>query len=174
MTRLTLALPAATLLLAACAPPAEELGEPEPMVVTDTVVVTREVTAPLPDGRLATLCLASGQNIDIRIGAAGDTLVGTRRARLADLGPGVGFLGDYAGDEAWFLNDAALTFDRRQFRKFGQPEARDCRAMKIVGDHDGVNLFAELSASSPFGTVYVPVRPGIFQSYQSGVGQVRG
>lgn len=173
MTRLLRTLPAATLLLAACGgPPPEEL--PEPMVVTDTVVVTREVAPPLPDGRLATLCIASGQNVDIRIGTAGDTLIGPRRVRMADLGPGVGFMGDYAADETWFLNDQALTFDRRQFRKFGQPEARDCRAMKIVGDHDGVNLFAELTASAPFGTLYVPVRPGVFQAYQAGVGQVRG
>lgn len=174
MTRLILALPAATLIGVACAAPPPESPDPETVFVRDTVVVTREVAPPLPEGRPASLCLANGQSVDIRIAPAGDTLVGSRRVRLADLGPGVGFIGDYAADEAWFVNDQPLTFERRQFRKFGQPEARECRAMKIVGDNDGVNLFAEASASSPFRTIYVPVRPGIFQAYQSGVGQVRG
>lgn len=180
MTRLMLVLPVTALALAACGggPPPE--GPPlegrtsDARVVYDTVVVTREITPPLPEGRPGTLCLATGQNVEIRISPAGDTLIGPRRVRMVDLGPGVGFVGDYAGDEAWFLNDQAITFDRRQFSKFGQAEARDCRAMKIVGDYDGVNLFAETAASAPFRVLYVPVRPGVFQSYQTQVGRVRG
>lgn len=174
MTRLILALTAAALLTPACAPPPPEAASPDTVFVPDTVVVTREIAPPLPEGRQASLCLANGQNVDIRIAPAGDTLIGARRVRLVDLGPGVGFMGDYAADEAWFVNDQAITFERRQFRKFGQAEARECRSIKIVGDHDGVNLFADVSASSPFSTLYVPVRPGIFQAYRSGVGQVRG
>ena len=33
---------------------------------------------------------------------------------------------------------------------------------------------AEVSASSPFRIIYVPVRPGVFQPYQAQVGRVRG
>lgn len=175
MTRASLALPAAALILAACGGgPAPGDPGPETVLAPDTVVVTREVAPPLPEGRPADLCLASGQNVEIRIGAAGDTLVGPRRVRMADLGPGIGFMGNYAAGEAWFVNDDAITFNRRQFSKFGQPESRDCRAMKIVGDYDGVNLFAEVTASAPFGVLYVPVSPGVFQPYQTQVGRVRG
>jgi hypothetical protein len=167
------ALPLLTLALAACGggtPP----PSPEPVVQVDTIMITREVEPPLPEGRPATVCLASGENVDILISAAGDTLIGPRRVALSDLGPGVSFVGDYAADESWFVADDAVTFDRRAFRKFGQPSTRDCRDLKIVGDHTGVNLFAESDASAPFGTLLVPVRPGVFQPYQAQVGAVRG
>ena len=177
MSRAALSLPLIGLALTGCLggePPEMPPPVPDTVVVMDTVVVTREVAPPLPEGQIGMICLASGQNVEIRVTAAGDTLIGPRRVRMMDLGPGVGFLGSYAGGEAWFVNDDALTFDRRQFSKFGQPEARDCRSMKIIGDHDGVNLFAEVAASSPFHIIYVPVRPGVFQPYQSQVGRVRG
>ena len=173
MSKAALSLPLAAIVLAACGggPPPEPLI---PATVVDTVVVTREVAPPLPEGRSATMCLASGQSVEIRIGAAGDTLIGPRRVRMVDLGPGVGFIGSYAGGEAWFINDQAITFDRRQFSKFGQPEAKECRSMKIVGDFGGVNVFADATGSAPFNLVYVPVRPGVFQPYQTQVGRVRG
>lgn len=175
MQRALLSAPVAAILLAACGGgPPPPPPEPETVVRVDTVVVTREVEPPLPEGRVATLCLASGQTAEIRISPAGDTLVGPRRVRIADLGPGVGFVGNYAADEAWFVHDETVTFERRRFSKFGQPESRGCGTMKIVGDVHGVNLFTEMSAASPFSTVYVPVRPGVFQPYQANVGQVRG
>ena len=74
----------------------------------------------------------------------------------------------------WFVDDEAITFENREFSKFGQPSTKDCRSMKIVGDANGVNLFADATASSPFRILYVPVRPGVFQSYQAQVGRVRG
>lgn len=175
MRRVLPSLPLTALFLAACSsgpPPAPP--EPETVVRVDTVVVTREVEPPMPEGRVASLCLASGQTAEVRISAAGDTLVGPRRVRLAELGPGIGFVGNYAADEAWFIGDDPLTFERRRYSKFGQPESRGCGAMKIVGDFNGVNLFTEIAASSPFTTVYVPVSPGIFQPYRANVGQVRG
>lgn len=159
--------------LVACAPAEPEAPPPPDTVIRlDTIVVTEE--PPLPDGRLSTVCLANGQSAEIRITQAGDTLVGPRRVALADLGPAIGFVGSYAGSEAWFVNDDGVTFENREFSKFGQPASRDCRSMKIVGDAHGVNLFADVSASSPFRILYVPVRPGVFQSYQTQVGRVRG
>lgn len=176
MTRATLLVPLAALTLAACggAPPAAEPEPLDPVVRVDTITITREVPPPLPDGRAATLCLASGQEAQIRVSPQGDTLVGPRRVRLADLRPAIGFLGDYAADEQWFVADQPITLNRRSFSKFGQPASRQCSAMKIVGDYDGVNLFTETDAAEPFQTVYVPVTPGVFQPYQSQVGQVRG
>lgn len=173
MSRIAL-VPLATMFLAACAGPQAEEPAPEPTARVDTVVVTREVEPPPPEGRLSTLCLANGQNVEIRISPAGDTLVGPERVALGDLGPTVGFVGNYAAGESWFVDDEAVPFERRSFAKFGQPASRDCRGMKIVGGFNGVNLFAETSASSPFDVIYVPVRPGVFQPYETQVGSVRG
>ncbi|MEJ2541386.1 MAG: hypothetical protein P8188_15695 [Gemmatimonadota bacterium] len=176
MTRAVPLIPLVGLTLVACAGQPEQ---PDPMPVdtivrVDTITITREVPPPLPEGQAATVCLANGQNAEVRVSAQGDTLVGPRRVRLAELGPGVGFLGDYAADESWFVNDQAITFNRRSFSKFGQPTARDCQSLKIVGDYDGVNVFSEISATEPFRALFLPVRPGVFQPYQSGVGAVRG
>lgn len=175
MRRIALLVPLGSIALAACTTgPPPTPPAPDTIVRMDTVVVTREVDPPLPEGRQATLCLANGQSIDIRVSAAGDTLVGPRRVGLVELGPGVGFIGDYAGGDAWFVNDQPVTFNQRSYSKFGQPESRDCAGMRIVGDFQGVNLFAETSASEPFETLYVPVRAGVFQPYSAQVGRVRG
>lgn len=173
--RKLLPLAPAVLLLTACSPP-EPPPPPPPdtVVVMDTVTITREVPPPLPEGDAAVLCLASGQNVEIRVSAAGDTLIGPRRVRLRDLGPAVGFVGNYADDEAWFINDDPITLDRRRFSKFGQPQTMDCRDLKIIGEHQGVNLFAETVAGAPFSIIYVPESAGIFQPYQAQVGRVRG
>lgn len=155
-------------------------GAPAAPVPTDTVVrfdtvtITREVAPPLPLGEPTMICLANGQNVEVRVSEAGDTLVGPRRVPLSDLGPAIGFVGNYASSDGWFIEDTAITFDRRQFSKFGQPSARDCQSMKVVGDFNGVNLFADVSSAEPFGLLYVPVRPGVFQPYQAQVGRVRG
>ena len=158
---------------AACGP-SEPPPEPEPMVRVDTVVVTREVPPPLPTGTPATICLASGQSVDVRISAAGDTLIGPRRVSMRDLGVGIGFTGDYAAGRDWFVRDQPITFDRRSYQKFGTPAPTNCGDIDVVGQHMGVNVFAEAGASTPYETLYVPVRPGVFQPYRSGVGRVRG
>ena len=176
MSRIAFLVPLAAMTLAACGggEPPPEPPPPDTVVRLDTITITREVEPPLPEGRMATVCLANGQNVPIRVSPAGDTLVGPKRVALSDLGPAIGFMGTYADGETWFVDDEAVTFEGREFSKFGQPASRDCRSMKIVGDAHGVNLFAEVSASSPFRVLYVPVRPGVFQSYQSQVGRVRG
>jgi hypothetical protein len=162
------------LLAVGCTP--EPPPQPEPIIQVDTVVVTREVEVPppLPEGRATTVCLATGQTVEIRISAQGDTLVGPQRARLDDLRPILGFTGNYAAATAWFVNDEAISMDRRQFQKFGTPMAKQCKELKIVGEHMGVNLFADVSAASPFDLLYVPVAPNVFQPYQAQVGRVRG
>lgn len=175
MSKIAFLVPLVTL-LAACGgnEPPPEPPPPDTVVRLDTITITREVAPPLPEGRLSNLCLANGQTVEIRISPAGDTLVGPRRVALGDLGPAIGFMGNYAGDETWFADDEPLTFENRNFAKFGQPASRDCRSMKIVGDFHGVNVFGEVTASSPFQILYVPVGPGVFQPYQAQVGRVRG
>lgn len=173
MPRIAVLAPLVALALAACTTAEPEAPPPPDTIIRlDTIIVTAE--PPLPDGRVSAVCLASGQSAEIRITAADDTLVGPRRVALAELGPGIGFVGNYAGSKTWFVEDDPVTFQNREFSKFGQAASRDCRSMKIVGDVHGVNLFAEVTASSPFQVLYVPVRPGVFQAYQAQVGRVRG
>ena len=43
-----------------------------------------------------------------------------------------------------------------------------------IGEHMGVGLFAMRNADRPFETIYVAVRPGIWQGYQSGLRRTRG
>lgn len=174
MTRSVPAALAVGLLAAGCT--SEPPPQPEPIIQVDTVVVTREVEVPppLPEGRPTTVCLASGQTVEIRVSAQGDTLVGPQRARLSDLRPILGFSGSYAAAAAWFVNDEPISMDRRQFQKFGTPMAKQCSDLKVVGENMGVNLFADVSAASPFDLLYVPVAPGVFQPYQAQVGRVRG
>ncbi len=173
MRRIALLAPLAAIALAACTTAEPEAPPPPDTIIRlDTIVVTEE--PPLPEGRLSTVCLANGQSAEIRVTSAGDTLVGPRRVALEELGPAIGFVGSYAGGETWFVDDDSVRFENREFSKFGQAASRDCRSMKIVGDVNGVNLFAEVTASSPFQVLYVPVRPGVFQSYQAQVGRVRG
>lgn len=147
---------------------------PEPIVRVDTVVVTREVAPTPPSGTPAAVCLSSGQEVDIRVTTAGDTLIGPRRVRMRDLGVGVGFSGEYAAGEDWLTRGTAITLDGRSYDSFGTAEPMDCDDIEIVGQHMGINLFAESDAASPYETIYVPVRPGVFQPYRSGVGRVRG
>lgn len=173
MTRTALMVPFAAAVLTACGGgPAPE--PPEPVVRVDTVTITREVAPPVPEGRATTLCLASGQNAEIHISPAGDTLVGPRRVPLADLGPAIGFVGDYADDEGWFASDDPVAVGNRSFSRFGPRETRDCTELRIVGDFNGVNIFADTDAAEPFEVLYVPVRPGVFQAYRAQVGRVRG
>lgn len=175
MSRIAFLIPLAAMTLAACGgEPPPEPPPPDTVVRLDTITITREVEPPLPEGRLSNICLANGQSVEIRISPAGDTLVGQQRVALSDLGPAIEFVGSYAGGEMWFVDDEPLTFENREFSQFGQPASRDCRSMKIVGDAHGVNIFAEVTASSPFRILFVPVRPGVFQSYQAQVGRVRG
>lgn len=147
---------------------------PQPVVQVDTVTVTREVPPPLPEGNPTMICLANGQSVNIRVSAQGDTLIGPQRSKLRDLRPVLDFEGNYAGGTSWFVGDDAISMGRRQYQKFGTPMTKRCGDLKIVGAHNGVNLFADANATAPFDLLYVPVSPGIFQSYQAQVGRVRG
>jgi hypothetical protein len=42
-----------------------------------------------------------------------------------------------------------------------------------VGEYDGVPLFANTGTTAPYETLYVPVRPGVWQAYQTDLAAVR-
>jgi len=156
------------------------MERPEPQVVQlpapppDTVRITREVERPLPDGTPAMVCLSTGENVEVRVTAQGDTLVGPSRASVRTLRPGVVFAGTYAEGRDWYTGDSDVTFERATYSKSGNEVRLDCGQIMRVGEHMGVPLFAMRNAERPYQTIYVPVRPGIWQAYQSGLRRTRG
>jgi hypothetical protein len=137
-----------------------------PAPPADTVIVEREVAPPIPRGTPSTICLATGRSEQIFISASGDTLVGPNRVSIDDLG-GVVFEGNYAAGAGWFTNDEELTLDRERFQKSGGEIGLDCADIMIVGEFNGVNVFADRNADQPYDMVYVPVRPGVWQAYEN-------
>jgi len=131
----------------------------------DTVVVERVVAADLPSGSAETLCLATGVQVTVFLTAAGDTLAGPSRVPLADLRPGIGFAGTYAAGRDWFVRGSPVTLGQGSYERSGGPVRPDCAQIVEVGSHDGVPVFAQRAAAPPFDTVYVPVRPGVWQRY---------
>jgi hypothetical protein len=152
------------------APDTVQLPPPPP----DTVVVEREVAPPMPTGTTSTICLATGQNQEIMITAQGDTLVGPNRVSVRDLGPSVGFAGAYAAGEEWFESDEDIQFERATYSKSGGEISLDCDNIMRVGEHMGIPLFADRSAEQPYSMLYVPVGPGVWQAYETGLRRTRG
>ncbi len=152
------------------APDTVRLPAPPP----DTVTVTREVAPPLPTGNPASICLATGENVSVLVTAQGDTLVGPNRTSIRTLRPGVVFAGTYAAGRSWYTNDEAVRFEDRSYNKSGGEVSMQCADIMRVGEYMGVPLFAMRSAERPFETLYVPVRPGVWQAYQSGLRRTRG
>jgi hypothetical protein len=149
------------------------MDRPEPQVVQlpapppDTVRITREVERALPDGTPAMVCLSTGESVQVRVTAQGDTLVGPSRASISTLRPGVVFAGTYAAGRDWYTNDQDVTFERIRYSKSGNEIRLDCAQIMRVGEHMGVPLFAMRNEDRPFQTLYVPIRPGVWQAYQN-------
>jgi len=134
----------------------------------DTVVVTRVVERPLPDGTAAVVCLSTGENVRVLVSARGDTLVGPDRVPIRTLRPGVAFAGAYADGATWFTSGAAVTFDGGRYEKSGAETRIDCGDVTRVGETSGVPLFAPSAEERQFQVLWVPVRPGIWMEYRRG------
>ena len=140
---------------------------PEPLPPrVDTVIVTKEVIPPLPEGTPDTVCLSTGFPMPVRIAANGDTLIGERRVRLQDIRPGLVFEGAYAAGKPW-VDKGEITFERRVYRKFGTVNTLECDDLKQIGEQEGVPLFADAGAPSPVETIQVPLMPGRFQAFRT-------
>jgi hypothetical protein len=163
-------------LMARAVPDTVRLPAPPP----DTVRITVQAPAPppaqpqLPTGTPTDLCLATGEVVQVLITAQSDTLVGPSRVSIRTLRPGVVFAGTYAEGRDWFVADRPITFEQREYRKAGSEVRLECPNITRVGDFMGVPLFVTRDATRPFQTLYVPVRPGFWQAYQSGLRQTRG
>jgi hypothetical protein len=141
----------------------------------DTVVVEREVAPPLPTGTPTDICLATGETVQVLVTAQGDTLVGDDRVSIRTLrSSGIAFEGDYAAGADWFEMDEPITFSEREYLKSGGEVRLECPNIVQVGEHMGVPLFAMRSAEEPYEMIYVPVRPGVWQPYETDLRRTRG
>ena len=113
------------------------------------------------------MCLSTGEIVQLLVTAQGDTLVGPNRASIATLRPGVVFAGTYAEGRDWFTNDAGVAFEKVTYNRSGTEARLDCAQIVRVGEHMGVPLFTMRNAERPFKTLYVPVRPGVWQAYEN-------
>jgi hypothetical protein len=140
----------------------------------DTVRVTVETAPPLPTGTPTQICLATGEAVEVFVTAQNDTLVGPSRVSIRTLRPGVVFAGTYAEGREWFVEDAPITFEEREYLKSGGEVVLECPNLIRVGEFMGVPLFVTRTAERPFQTLYVPVRPGVWQAYEAGLPATRG
>lgn len=136
-----------------------------PQIRVDTVTVTQVVEPPLPEGTPTEICLSTGVTAQVHISATGDTLVGEKRIPLSQLRPAFSFAGAYAQDRPWYQRNEVIRFDRRDYYRAGAPVIRSCDELKLVGEHNGVPLFAEVTAPQILPVLIVPIRPGVFQDY---------
>ena len=146
--------------------PADTITLPAPP--PDTVIVARANEPSRPAGIPATLCLATGEGVQVFLTEAGDTLVGADRISLRELGPAVVLAGSYAEGRDWLGRGEAINFSGRSYRQRGAPGPADCGDIVHVGWRGGVPLFAERSDELPYDLLYVPVRPGLWVRYANG------
>ena len=137
----------------------------EPQIRVDTVTVTQTIEAPLPEGRPVEICLSTGVTTQIHIAANGDTLIGEKRVLLRELRPALTFPGEYAGEREWFRSGDVVNFERSNYRRAGVDRERACDELKLVGHHEGVPVFAEVTAPQLLPMIVIPVRPGVYQDY---------
>ena len=136
----------------------------------DTIVVrVPDGATPALNGLESNICLSTGQNIRIRVTAAGDTLVGGAAVPIRTLRPAVVFAGSYAGNTFWYQNEETITFEGDVFASSDDTFPIDCDQILRVGVHEGVPVFGVISARRPLDVIFVPVRPGVWHRYERGV-----
>jgi hypothetical protein len=156
-----------------CRPHMMRRTEPDtiriPAPPPDTVIVREAAAAPTPTGEDIEVCLSTGQNIPLRVTAAGDTLVGPTFAPLNSLRPALTFAGGYAGGVFWYDGNAVITFEGADFGKWPEELTIDCDQIARVGVYNNVPLFADRAAERPLVILFVPVRPGVWARYERGI-----
>ena len=157
-----------------CRPSLRDRPDPDVVVVPaappDTVVVTRVETPPPLAGTAVTLCLSTGDGVEVLLTSAGDTLVGSSRTPLSELRPAVALAGVYAENRAWFEAGEPITVEQRSYGRLGAAVPLDCGDIRQVGEHLGVPLFGTDTGGASPEILYVPVRAGVWQPYSLGAG----
>jgi hypothetical protein len=136
----------------------------------DTVLIaTNGAAPPVAEGEPATMCLSTGQNVELRITERGDTLIGPDRVPISTLRPVVAFAGSYAAGAFWFESGRVVVFEGADYGKSDDPFPIDCGQILRVGLYEGVPVFAVVTAERPLVMIFIPVRPGWWQRYERGV-----
>ncbi len=141
-----------------------------PAAPPDTVVVIRIEERPPAAGTATTLCLSTGDGIEVVLTPAGDTLVGPSRTPMSELRPAVVLAGVYAANLMWFESGEPITFEQRSYDRSGVAVGLDCGDIRQVGEHLAVPVFALGTDGALPEILYVPVRPGVWQPYARGPG----
>lgn len=111
--------------------------------------------------RCATICVV--QNGVLRNLPAGlSPVTGELTARdgrpLSQIAP---LTGEYAAVAGWYVNDEAITFRGRRYRKYGLPRVLGHLEVARIGEYSGVGVYAEAADTTQWsGVVYLPTRPG--------------
>ena len=128
---------------------------------------TAAVTPKQPAGERAEVCvIVDGRLTSVPAvvdAATGDTLYQGRRFREAfqDTLP-------YAARQPWYVNSDVLTTDGLRWHKFGLSRLIGAHELSLVGEYEGVPIFAERGSSGNREIVYMPARPGCdFHPYQT-------
>lgn len=142
-------------LLAGCA-----ALQPEPQIITrvDTVTVVKEVAPPIPPGDSLTICLSNGMSAPIVVTAAGDTLI--NGVSLKSVQPVLSFAGSYLEERV-----DTIRFERRLYRRAGLVQRKQCDELKEVGRYAGIPVFADITAPQALPTIFLPLKPSLFQPY---------
>jgi hypothetical protein len=79
------------------------------------------------------------------------------------------FAGTYASGAFWFENGDQVVFEGGNFGQAPDAFPIDCEQILRVGVHQGVPVFADVSAERPLVILFVPVRPGVWRRYERGL-----
>jgi hypothetical protein len=107
------------------------------------------------------------QNVDATFNpATGDTTVTSTNQSFSMAYPATA--PTYAASETWYINNDSISFNDRQYVRYGTTRILTPGTLSSAGTVNGIGVFSETGATSPFDVIYVPVRPGCeFQPYQA-------
>jgi hypothetical protein len=73
----------------------------------------------------------------------------------------------FAPSRTWFQNTEPILFGSMRFLKYGAPRELGPGELTRIGELHGVPIYAEAGASGMHEVIYVAVRDGAYQPYQT-------
>ena len=143
---------------------------PEPVVVLPPPPApTPPPPPPAPVTQAIRVCVVQGgalQDVEATFNpSTGDTTVTSSGQAFSTAYPATA--PTYAASETWYINNDSISLNDRQYVRYGTTRILTPGTLTSAGTVNGVGVFAETGATSPFDVIYVPVRPGCeFQPYQ--------